>query len=74
MPEKTIELGWAARPIKEQHPCLPDEIAARLDRDNQDLSRLRIRGLISDAEMRAIRKRLVKEIDRAIRAVSPAQS
>lgn len=67
MPENSVELGWSARPIKEQQPVLSEEAAAQIDRDNHDLSRLRMRGLISDGEIRSIRKRLVKSIEEQIK-------
>ena len=67
MPENNVELGWCAQPIKEQYPVLSEEVAAQLDRDNHDLCRLRMRGLISDGEIRSIRKRLVKSIEGQIR-------
>lgn len=67
MSDTTVILGAMAPSLKEQFPCLSDETAAQLDRDNQDFCRLRIRGLISDAEKRAINKRLTKAVAAAVR-------
>ena len=63
----SIELGFAAKPLKEQFPQLSDEVATALQKDSEYLSRLRVRGLISDAENNAIRKRLFKSINTAIK-------
>lgn len=62
----TIELGFAAKPLKEQFPQLSDDVATALQKDSEYLSRLRMRGLISDTENNAIRKRLFKNINSEI--------
>lgn len=67
MPKNSVDLGWGADPIGVQHPILDPGLAAALDRDNQEVSRLRVRGLIADSEMRRIRRRLVRSIETAIK-------
>lgn len=61
-----VELGWAARPMKEQHPILSDTVAEAIDADNVAISRLRLRGMITDSELRKIRARFVKSIENEI--------
>jgi len=68
MPRNSVELGWGARPIKEQHPVLSKAIADHFDRDNVALSRLRVRGFVTDSEHRSIVKRLTKKIAAEIQA------
>ena len=68
MPQNNVEMGWAAAPMQEQHPALPDDIAAHFDRDNADLVRLKIRGIISDAEMRNAERRFAKKVRAALTA------
>ncbi|NBU79779.1 MAG: hypothetical protein EBS50_12035 [Sphingomonadaceae bacterium] len=68
MPNNAVEMGWGAPPIKEQHPVLPDDEAAHFDADNQAISRLLLRGLITHSQAGAARERYVKKVGAAIRA------
>ena len=68
IPSNAVELGWSARPMKEQHPILSDEVASNFDKDNVALVRLSMRGYLTDAQKKAARAKLVKEIGREIRA------
>lgn len=63
-----LEMGWGAPPMKEQHPVLSDKDCEHFDRDNQDLSRLVVRGIITRTESNSARKRYVKNVEKAIRA------
>ena len=74
MPRHQIEMGWAARPMKEQHPALPDTVADHLDKDNLALSRLRVRGLIADSEIARIRGRFLKNAEQEIEKALAAQA
>lgn len=66
MPENAVELGWGARPLKEQHPVLSDEQAEHFDNDNMAISRLVVRGMIPPSTANNARKKLVKNIENAI--------
>ena len=68
MERNYVEMGWGAMPIKEQHPCLPDEVAANFDADNLAISRLLLRGLITQSQANAARQKYVKKVETAIRA------
>lgn len=63
----SFELGWAARPFKEQFPQLPDETAAHLDADNKALIRLRLRGYLTDSARDNITKKIGKAVEKAVR-------
>jgi len=63
-----VEMGWGAPPMKEQHPVLSDCDCIHFDRDNQDLSRLVVRGLITRSAAAAARKKYVRHVEKAIRA------
>ncbi len=67
MPDNSVILGFAAPPLKEQHPALPDDVAQRFDEDNVAISRLKIRGMIAPSIADKARARLVKEIETALR-------
>lgn len=70
MNKASVEMGWGARPLKEQFPMISENDAQHLDRDNQDFHRLKVRGLITDVEARSIRKRYAKSVEEAIKAAS----
>ena len=46
----TVEMGWAAKPIKEQFPQLTDAVANRLQMDSDSITHLSMRGIIAPAE------------------------
>lgn len=64
----SLEMGWGAPPIKEQHPILDDDVAEHFDRDNQALSRLTVRGLLTSSQAEAARKKHVANVVKAIKA------
>ena len=70
MTRNSVEFGWGAPPMVEQHPVLGEETAAHFDADNKAIIRLSIRGLITDAQMHAAFKRLAKSIEKEIRAAA----
>lgn len=70
--ENYVELGWAARPLKEQHPDLSDKVCADFDRDNLDLCRLIMRGVLTRSQAEQARKRLTKSIMEAIKSALAA--
>lgn len=72
MPKNEVEMGWAARPMKEQHPALPDGVAEDFDDDNQQLVRLKLRGLLTPSEADRARQRYVKNVEKALRKILPA--
>lgn len=73
MPNNHVEFGWAAAPMKEQHPTLDDETAAHFDKDNQALTRLIIRGYITDSQRQSIIKKVTHKIAAEIRATLPSE-
>lgn len=61
-----IEFGWAAPTIATQFPHMDKNNAMHFQRDSEDLSRLKIRGMITETEHRKARQRLAKAIFRAL--------
>lgn len=61
-----VELGWAAPTIAEQFPQLKLQDAAHFQRDHTDLSRLKIRGLITAAEHEKAVQRFIKSLSATI--------
>ena len=57
-----VLFGWDAPSMKEQFPTLSDDDAERFDKDSEALTRLRIRGYLSDNQ----RESVMKKISRAI--------
>lgn len=73
-PQNSVEFGWGALPMKEQHPVLPDDVAGHFDEDNKALIRLSVRGYLTDAQKRAVMKRITQSVATAIRtALSKAK-
>jgi hypothetical protein len=68
-----VEMGWGAPPMKEQHPILSDDDCAHFDRDNQDLSRLVVRCLITPSAAAAARVKYVRFVEQAIRVTIAAK-
>jgi len=62
-----VEMGWGALPMREQHPSLPEDVAAKFDDDNQAISRLLLRGLITQAQATSARQKYVKKVEAALR-------
>jgi len=64
----SVDMGWGAPPMKEQHPVLHDEVAAQFDADNEAISRLSLRGLITQSQANTARQKYVAKVANAIRA------
>lgn len=67
-PRNSVEFGWGAPSMKEQHPDLTDEVAAHFDEDNKALIRLSVRGYFTEAQKRAVMKRITLSVATEIRA------
>ena len=50
----TVEMGWAAKSIKEQFPQLPDAVANRLQMDSDSITHLSMRGIITTTESKKV--------------------
>ena len=61
-----VELGWAAPTIAEQFPQLDPRDAEHFQRDHIELSRLKIRGLITAAEHKKAKQRFAKSLSTAL--------
>jgi hypothetical protein len=46
----SVQMGWAAPPIKEQFPQLPDAVANRLQMDSDSITHLSLRHILTPAE------------------------
>lgn len=64
----SVEMGWGAAPMKDQHPVLSAETAEQFDRDNEAISRLVVRGLLTQSQASAARKKYVAKVGNAIKA------
>lgn len=62
-----VRLGAFAPRISEQFPELNTLVAAHLERDNEDLTRLRTRGILTRAELGKARQRMIKIIEKSLR-------
>ena len=73
MTRNSVEMGWGSRPMKEQHPILPDDNADHFDQDNEAISRLLLRGLLTQSQAAAARKKYVSKVSDAIRQALAAK-
>jgi hypothetical protein len=64
-PKFAIEFGWGAPTIGQQFPDMDAARADHFQRDHEDLSRLKIRGVITRTEHASAIQRLAKNIWRA---------
>lgn len=64
----SVQMGWGALPMKQQHPVLHEDVASQFDADNEAVSRLFLRGLITQSQADGARKRYVTKVGNAIRA------
>lgn len=64
----SVEMGWGAAPIKDQHPVLHQDVAVQFDADNEAISRLLLRGIITQSQAQSARKRYVVKVEAAIRS------
>jgi hypothetical protein len=67
-PKNSVEMGWGAPPIHEQHPILEWTVAVNFDEDNAAISRLLLRGLITQSQADAARKKYVAKVATAIKS------
>lgn len=67
-PTNSVEFGWGAPPMKEQHPALPDFEADQFDKDNAALIRLSLRGYLTDSQKHAAMRKITSSIGKEIRA------
>ena len=70
----TIEFGLMARPIGEQFPCLPEEVATALEADSKAMSRLAIRGYLPPSQKSAVAKKIAAEASKAIAKATGSQA
>jgi len=68
-----VMLGWAAPSIKDQFPQLRPKDCDALQRDHDDLFRLKMRGLIPPAEHKKAINKMVKHLSIALKNVESAQ-
>ena len=68
MNNNSVEMGWGAAPMKTQHPVLPDDVAAHFDKDNEAISRLGLRGILTQSQAAKAREAYVRRVEQAIRA------
>lgn len=67
MSKNTFDFGWGAPPMKEQFPEMSDHDAEHFDKDNQALTRLRIRGYLTDSARDAALKKIGKAIAKSLK-------
>jgi hypothetical protein len=67
MGNNEVIFGWGAPPMKEQHPILPDDVAEHFDKDNKALTRLSLRGYLTDSQKRDAFKKITAKVGQAIR-------
>ena len=73
MARSEVVLGWCAEPVGVQFPELPEREAQHFTKDSQDISRLRVRGLLSRSEADKAYDRLAKEVRKAVASASGSQ-
>lgn len=65
-PKNSVDMGWGADPMKVQHPILSDEVCAGFDADNETITRLKLRGMITWTDANKARARYAKAVEKAI--------
>lgn len=73
MKSYSLQFGALAPSMSDQLPMLTDKQAEAFDADNKAISRARVRGYISDAELTRIQRRLAAAIGDALAASGPEQ-
>ena len=73
MHNNSVQMGWGALPMKEQHPILHDDVSLNFDQDNEAISRLLLRGIITQSQAQSARGKYVKKVASAIRAALQAR-
>lgn len=75
MSKDHVVFGWGAPSMKEQFPQLSDSDAEHFDKDNQALTRLRLRGYLTDSQRDPAIKKMTREVARALqKAIPPAET
>jgi len=62
----TVVFGWGAPPISEQFPTMDADAAQKFDADSDALTRLRMRGYVTDSQRDAIIRKMAKAVGKAI--------
>jgi len=64
-----IELGALAKPLSEQIPetAMDRRAVAMFQKDSEAISRLYIRGLIPESQVRAVKMKLIKKMQKALK-------
>ena len=73
MKHYSLQFGALAPSMSDQLPMLDAKVAKSFDDDNTAISRARVRGYISDAELTRIHRRLAAAIGDAIGAAAKDQ-
>jgi hypothetical protein len=63
-----IEFGALAKPLKEQlkNTCVPVKVLTTLDDVSKSLTKLYIKGFLTDGEVKRARKRIIKKIEKSL--------
>ncbi|TXN43564.1 hypothetical protein [Methylobacterium sp. WL7] len=73
MPGAIISFGWGAPSFAEQLPQLPALDAEAADADNKAITRLSVRGILTEGERDKAIRRATRRIEEALRkAADPA--
>lgn len=62
-----ISFGWGAPSFAEQLPALSAEDASAADADNQAITRLSVRGIITESERDRAIRRATRQIEACLR-------
>lgn len=65
-----IELGWSARPLKEQFPKMDPKLADGLNESDRMISALTMQEYLTRPQANAARKKLFKKIIKAIEEIA----
>ena len=66
-PPQSVELGWGRTPIVQQFEGFVDQgLLENFDKDADAISRLRLRGYMTDSQHAGIVKKLTKAIGKAV--------
>lgn len=65
-----ISFGWGAPSFAEQLPTLPKDAAEAADADNKAITRLSVRGIITESERDRAIRRATRQIEASLRKAS----
>lgn len=66
---KSVILGWDAPKLYDQFPNLNKEIATALDEDFNSARRLKIRGMLTQAEFQKAQSRIITKLSKELKLV-----